>query len=275
MLNLAAYGRPSLARSMVLFGLLSQFALTAGLIFLASGASLWVQDVLRGEGEAVAGAASLFLLLVLVAPAARGRRWALAATIPLQTLLVLGVLPFFLRAFPHPASFTAWLVDTTYLLNGILAVIFGVVAVRESLGKAQPVGYRVAGGLTFQGSILGAFVLAWLGMVTLSLAVAKTPSVSTALGGAPDDVVSLPMENVAFSSLPVRLRAGHQTAIVLVNKDAFDHSFDIDSLGVHVHVPGKSTAVALVDASAAGRIPFYCGVPGHRQAGMVGEIDVR
>ena len=72
----------------------------------------------------------------------------------------------------------------------------------------------------------------------------------------------------------LRVRAGEPTAVVIVNESTESHSFDVDTLGIHVRVPGKSTAVALVQLPAGAPVPFYCGIPGHREAGMKGSLVV-
>lgn len=187
-------------------------------------------------------------------------------------MLVLGILPFFLRAFPRPADLMPWALDSAYLLVGVAAVVFGIVAFREASGRARRRGFRSAEEVTVQGALLGAFVLAWAGMATLTGAAAGPGGV---VRGTAERVVALPMEMNRFAPPTLRLRAGSPTAVVLVNRDPFDHGFDIDSLGIHVSVPARSTVTALVESRNAGRIPFYCGEPGHREAGMTGAVEVR
>ena len=78
----------------------------------------------------------------------------------------------------------------------------------------------------------------------------------------------------AVDGVSFELRRGETLGIVLINHDSFPHSFDIDALNVHVQMPAHSTSVAAVAPTASGPLEFYCAVPGHREAGMVGSITV-
>jgi nitrite reductase (NO-forming) len=80
--------------------------------------------------------------------------------------------------------------------------------------------------------------------------------------------------DIAFQPKAFTLPADRPTAIMLVNRGAVVHNFTIDELDVHSGAiqPGQSTTVT-IDAPA-GTYTYYCAVPGHRQAGMVGTLSV-
>ena len=90
------------------------------------------------------------------------------------------------------------------------------------------------------------------------------------LGGS--RAIDLRIHNAAYSAN--RLRAGGRSvSIALVNDDLFWHSFTIDALKVDALVPVDGHRV--LDFSAApGTYTFYCRIPGHRQAGMVGTLTI-
>jgi hypothetical protein len=67
---------------------------------------------------------------------------------------------------------------------------------------------------------------------------------------------------------------GQVLGIFVTNADAYAHSFDVDELGIHVPLPATSTTFVALKPTAGGRLPFYCGVPGHKDAGMVGTVTV-
>jgi len=270
----ASSRRWSTARVVTVAALVLQTGLTAVLILRASPLPSWLEALRRGGGEALAGGGSLLVLLALIRPAARGKAWALWAAAAMQALLALGIVPYFVQSFAQPADFTPWVLNTTYLAIGVVAAAFGVAAALEAAGRVTPAGVRVLGGVTGRGALLGGAAAAWVGMLTVAAAVASHPPGGVATRGVPEAVVMLPMEATAFTSPRVRVQAGRPTAILLVNRDPIDHRFDLDALGVHVAIPGRSTAVATVTASAPGRLPFYCGVPGHAQVGMTGAIEV-
>lgn len=52
------------------------------------------------------------------------------------------------------------------------------------------------------------------------------------------------------------------------------HTFNIEELNVHISMLPGMPSVALFKASVPGIFIFYCDVPGHRQAGMVGTFIV-
>jgi uncharacterized cupredoxin-like copper-binding protein len=52
------------------------------------------------------------------------------------------------------------------------------------------------------------------------------------------------------------------------------HNFSIDELGISVDVAAGEEGEATINA-APGTYEFYCNVPGHREAGMVGTLTVQ
>ena len=60
----------------------------------------------------------------------------------------------------------------------------------------------------------------------------------------------------------------------LRNTGVLPHNFSIDKLSISVDVaPGKSGEVTI--NAPAGTYQFYCNVPGHKDAGMVGVMTVK
>ena len=70
------------------------------------------------------------------------------------------------------------------------------------------------------------------------------------------------------------MKGGGVLGLFVVNKDGIAHAFDVDRLGIHVQLPANSTTAIAINPTAPGRLDFFCGVPGHRDAGMAGTIDV-
>jgi uncharacterized cupredoxin-like copper-binding protein len=262
--------RPSAARTVAVAGLIAQVFLTLILLHRARGFSIWLADLARGAGDAIGGAAALVLLIALIAPAWRGRRWALWLAVLLQVGLTLGIVPYLVASFAHPIAFNAWLLNITYFIAGVTAALFSVIAALEAGSRARPRAWRSA-----QGAALGAFAAVWLGMVVVGAAVASAPLPAGYLDTPADAVTTLRMEAMSFEPSELPLRAGRRTAVVVVNESAETHSFDVDTLGIHLRVPGHSTAMTLVQPTSDAPIPFYCGMPGHREAGMTGTLVIR
>jgi uncharacterized cupredoxin-like copper-binding protein len=72
----------------------------------------------------------------------------------------------------------------------------------------------------------------------------------------------------------MRARVGETVALRLENSDGGAHSFGIDALNIHVPMPAGKPALALFTPITPGTYTFYCGVPSHREADMLGTLVV-
>ena len=92
--------------------------------------------------------------------------------------------------------------------------------------------------------------------------------------GAPSGPV-IDLVDIAFNPRGFSIPANTPTVVTFVNQGASVHSFTIDELNVHSGdiQPGQSTTVT-IDAPA-GAYAYYCSIPGHRAAGMVGTLTVK
>lgn len=81
--------------------------------------------------------------------------------------------------------------------------------------------------------------------------------------------------DVAISGfVPDELEAHEgEIALTLENLDAFPHDFTIDELGVKLVVEANASVTGSFTATP-GVYEFYCSVPGHKEAGMVGTLTV-
>jgi len=77
-----------------------------------------------------------------------------------------------------------------------------------------------------------------------------------------------------FSQPELRVRVGETVTLRLDNEDMLPHSFDVDELDVHAAMPAKDQAVVTFTPTTPGTYTFYCAVPRHREAGMVGTLIV-
>jgi uncharacterized cupredoxin-like copper-binding protein len=92
------------------------------------------------------------------------------------------------------------------------------------------------------------------------------------------DSVSLEMGEMYFEPNSISATAGTSLSVDLENAGSMLHDFTIDDLGgerVHVEVAGgESDSFTLDIPDESGTYEFYCSVPGHREAGMEGTIEV-
>jgi len=200
---------------------------------------------------------------------ARRRGWVWLA------LLIPPVLVFLLNAptapysLTHPADvgFTAALPS---LVGTIVLVWAGLVAFREVrsgssaevAGTRQLVAISIVAGVTI-GALATGFLAAGAGGVSGSVAAAPTTT------------ATLIAEQTKFLPTSYSMGSSDVLGLFVENRDSFAHSFDVDALNIHVQVPANSTVALSIKPTGAGRIEFYCAVPGHKDAGMIGNIDVR
>ena len=97
-----------------------------------------------------------------------------------------------------------------------------------------------------------------------------TPSVEAAS-------VELDAKDIAFVPTEITISASDEpVTIKMVNTGAALHNFAIDSLDIDVDVnPGDTVDVVIPAGTAPGTYDFYCNVPGHKEAGMVGKLVVQ
>ena len=80
-------------------------------------------------------------------------------------------------------------------------------------------------------------------------------------------------QNTAYTKAPAEAKAGEAT-FVLTNNDPIEHYVVIDELGVEVEAHGGETA-RQTTVLKPGTYTYYCKVPGHRLAGMEGDLVVK
>jgi hypothetical protein len=220
----------------------------------------------------IAGFLGLFVLGAALAtfwPSAPRRSWLWLALLIVPVLFLLLNAPFLPFSLTHPADigFTAVM---PLLVGTIVLVWSGVFAYREARSGSMPSGAswpaRIAVALV-AGATAGAFVTGFLA--------AKGGGGSGSVAAAPTVVNTLAAENTKYLTTSYSMGASDVLGLFVENKDAFAHSFDIDSLNIHVQIPANTTVAVAIKPASAGPLEFYCAVPGHRDAGMAGIIQVQ
>ncbi|CAN5866061.1 hypothetical protein BH24CHL4_BH24CHL4_04630 [soil metagenome] len=79
--------------------------------------------------------------------------------------------------------------------------------------------------------------------------------------------------DIYFDPTEVTIAADTNVPFMLPNDGAAPHNFSIDELEVDIDIaPGEEEEVVI--NAPAGEYEYYCNVPGHREAGMVGTLVV-
>jgi uncharacterized cupredoxin-like copper-binding protein len=113
-----------------------------------------------------------------------------------------------------------------------------------------------------------------VGAAVTSLLAGLASAAGAGVAEAPTVTGVVTAEYPTFVETSLQIENGEVLGLFVVNEDDIGHSFDIDSLDIHVQLPPNSTTAVAIKPTMPGSLGFYCGVPGHRDAGMVGTIDV-
>jgi uncharacterized cupredoxin-like copper-binding protein len=84
------------------------------------------------------------------------------------------------------------------------------------------------------------------------------------------DVVA---QDIFFEPKELTIPANTDVTVNLPNEGAAPHNFSIDALGIDVDIAPGATEQVVINAPA-GEYEYYCNVPGHKEAGMVGTLTV-
>jgi plastocyanin/mono/diheme cytochrome c family protein len=107
---------------------------------------------------------------------------------------------------------------------------------------------------------------------------ATTPTTTPDDGGNGGDAgptLEVDMVDIAFNPTELTIPANTDVTINLVNNGAATHNFNVDALGVQSgDYAGGQTGSVTINA-APGEYEYYCSIPGHKEAGMVGKLIVQ
>jgi heme/copper-type cytochrome/quinol oxidase subunit 2 len=169
----------------------------------------------------------------------------------------------------RPANTPPFLI-TLVFLAGSVAIVAGGIAAFLEVRRGRPTWTRSgrAGALSMVG--IGIAV----GAATTALLVTLVPTGGPGGTKTPTVTGALSIEDLMFSEGSLRMKDGDVLGLIITNPEDVPHSFDIDSLDIHVQVTPKSTTAVVIEPSGPGQLVFYCSVHGHRAAGMAGTITV-
>jgi plastocyanin len=87
--------------------------------------------------------------------------------------------------------------------------------------------------------------------------------------------VTLRAEDIMWNVEAIQARVGQPIEITVRNDGALDHNFVIEELGIDVLLsPGDIEVIPAFTFDEPGTINYICNIPGHEEAGMVGQIII-
>ena len=206
--------------------------------------------------------------LSLVWAGARRRAWFWLTPVILAVLIE----AFNARDLPYdlarPANTAPFLI-TVVFLTGATAIMGGGIVAFLEVRRGRPIWTRSgrAGALSMVGIGIAA------GAATTALLVGLVPTGGPGGTKTPTMTGVITIEDLRFVGSP-QMKDGEVLGLIITNPEDVPHSFDIDSLDIHVQVTPKTTTAVVIQPSGPGQLVFYCSVHGHRAAGMAGTITV-
>ena len=95
---------------------------------------------------------------------------------------------------------------------------------------------------------------------------------SPAAGGNEFQVVAV---DIAFEQTEMRIPADTEVTVTLTNNGMLEHDWVVDDIeGAMIDVLQSGEMASATFTAPAGEYEYYCSVPGHREAGMVGKLIV-
>lgn len=92
--------------------------------------------------------------------------------------------------------------------------------------------------------------------------------------GPAGDTITVVGKEFSYDPAALTLEAGQRSVIVLRNTGSIEHDITVDHAKFKLTVPGANTGQKALTVDKPGTYPFYCSLPGHRSAGMKGELTV-
>ncbi|MGC4192780.1 MAG: cupredoxin domain-containing protein [Thermomicrobiales bacterium] len=128
-----------------------------------------------------------------------------------------------------------------------------------------------AGALAAVGVAGSQLVMAAQDTASPSASPSSSPSASPASGS----MIEIAAEDIKFDPKELTIPADTEVQIKVTNKGVLQHDFHIDKLDITSKMLNAGDTDTVKVKAAAGTYDFWCTVPGHKEAGMVGKLTVK
>ena len=207
--------------------------------------------------------------LSLVWPGARRRSWFWSIPVILAVLFDAFNAQHIPYDLARPANTDAFLITVITLTGSIATISGGIVAFLE-VRRGRPVWTRSGRAGALSMVVIGVAV----GAAATALLVDLVPTGGPGGMKTPTTTGVITIEDLRFVGNSPLMKDGDVLGLIITNPENVPHSFDIDSLDIHVQVAPESTTAVAIQPRGPGELVFYCSVFGHRTAGMAGTITV-
>jgi uncharacterized cupredoxin-like copper-binding protein len=209
---------------------------------------------------------TLGALVVTLRPSIARRPWLWPVLAIPAVVFVLLNAPYLIYPISHPAD--SLFAQTLVMVVATLALVVSAVLVfRELRDPARASGSRTR----FAGALGGAITV---GAVLTGVMAGAVGGGASQLAAPPTTTATLVAEGTKFVTTSYAMSSSDVLGLFIENRDSTTHSFDIDSLNIHVQLPANGTIAVAIKPAQAGALEFYCAIGGHKAAGMDGTINI-
>jgi uncharacterized cupredoxin-like copper-binding protein len=110
---------------------------------------------------------------------------------------------------------------------------------------------------------------------TLFAALIGLLAVLAACSTTPDTLrITLVAEDIMWNTHEIHVKVNQPVELTIRNDGALDHDIQIEDLGVDLLLSPGDVEIVNFTVDHATTIHYICSIPGHEEAGMVGDIIV-
>lgn len=110
---------------------------------------------------------------------------------------------------------------------------------------------------------------------TAGLVAAACGGAAGGSGASSVPAVRITLSEFKFAPTPIEVPANTKVSFQLTNSGTVEHDLTAKGLGLHLYVAAAKRSQEEVGPFKPGEYEIYCGVAGHKEAGMVGTIVVK
>lgn len=192
----------------------------------------------------------------------------------------------FVRAFDVKTGTELWSWEADMGINAPLAIADDTIFVAAGFVKMPQVGAATPTAAPEPGTPQLVAIRLGGSEAATPVPAASSPQAEVAATAAPaPETVSSPvasesdaaitMIDIAFDPIELTIPANTDVVVTLTNKGAAIHNFSIDDLGIDSGDVQAGATVTVTINAQPGDYQYYCNIPGHKEAGMVGTLHVK
>ncbi len=112
------------------------------------------------------------------------------------------------------------------------------------------------------------------GKITVGGAAGAAPAGAAPAGGAAPTTATIDTIDINFSKKELTVAANTDVKITVTNKGVLQHDFHVDKLNITSKLLNSGESDTVTINAKPGTYDYWCTVPGHKEAGMTGKLNV-